>query len=1293
MPLIDDPIGQGFIDNPMLPDEQRRQARVQSATPGFMEVVSAEFQTNNVIASVRADESSYTSKFALQAYDPDFDLGAELKGTPWENDPGLFVTARNRDHVQAIMRDIERDQRNADVIERSTWGQYIPALIAGQVADPINWLSLGTVGAIRYAGKAALMSTTARAGVIGAGVAADTAAQEAILQASQQTRTAAESAVAITGSFALGSLLGWAASKLLLPAERARLEADIERDLLPDAPRPVGLSRPSDVGAAASRVEQETPAPELVGSFGAGWLSSRVGPLQRTSRSTLESTRRVVQELASSPYVYKGNVEGQIVAPRGDALGRPGAVKDRIESVWASELAPAMSAMRDEFLAYRGVHAKEWGKRALMGLNDRFGRDGEALSEVEFRQAVTDAVHNGGQHDIPQVANAAKRMMTYLSRVEEEGKAAGLVEEGESVIPRAYLHDAINGDRLRFREIIFNHLRARQSEQLAEVQRLDAERTAAAEQAENVSNEVRAEREIARLRDQAQRDFETGSPGRYTGPPLKDEEIDTIVGFWSYVREIEARAKPESLTSYIVRTGGLEDPNGDVLSLLGRSRDRPGLIRKSGDTSPGMFGPGESSGRTLDDWALRAWENGYFPNHTERPTINEFLDALGDDLGGNPRVRGDDEGFFEDLAVARDMERELEEYGITPRQFRSEARLREFFGQKPARAADEDAGAAGSTAGRDGAATDPELTKAEQRLRIRANMVDGELYELADRIIERIGRIGEGRISHVRDLLRDADDAVNEGALLESADFAIPYNQVRDFVQRDAEILLRMIHRSQVPDIEIALRFGDPDMTAAREQITQEATARMNAAETPKERAKIKKQLDRDLRDIDGMRDRISGRYGLPQDPTSVAVRAGRFARDAATVTKMGMSPLASVPETARLITARGLSAVFSDLFFPMMTDWAKFTSTADEARMITHALEHWTSSRALAFADSAEDWGSTPKVDRFSRETTKAFMRLTGLPKLTDWQKSASGVLVMRNILEAAEAMKAGKATPKQVRDLSRLGISKENATIIAEQFAKHGIKDERIWAAETGKWDTAARAGREAFMTAMRREVDRLITTPGEEVPLLASNEVGRLFFQFKTFAIGAYERVLVSGLQHNDAKFWASAVTAIAIAMMVNEARKAAFGTPDGKRQKSFAERWRDPNERNQIWIEAVDRSGVLGWMPEINQTMDRVFGAGLSSGFGTIQRRPGVGTAGDAFKQFAGAGLNTGADLTLAGTKAAMAMAGKHRWREADTRQMERVIPFIGLSYIRAGLEALGAEEAVNQAVNARRSAAR
>jgi hypothetical protein len=570
-------------------------------------------------------------------------------------------------------------------------------------------------------------------------------------------------------------------------------------------------------------------------------------------------------------------------------------------------------------------------------------------------------------------------------------------------------------------------------------------------------------------------------------------------------------------------------------------------------------------------------------------------------------------------------------------------------------------------------------------------MVDAELEGLADSIIERMTLAREGRTAHDLHRVRDADGFMSDDATLTAEDFDLPYAEAREFLERDVELLMRLMHRSMIPDIEIAHRFGSADAGDALRARIEEGTRAINAAATPKERLKLEKVLKRDLQDMADTRDRLAGRYGLPSDPAHMAVRAGRFLRDASIVQKMGMSAFASIPETARLIAARGMAAIFSDLLYPMLRDWHKFIAAGNDIRMATHALDHHTASRAMAMADGAEDWGNLPKVDRFSRETAKGFMRATGLPRLTDWQKTMGGVLVSKSILEAAEATRAGKATRKQTEMLSRLGISRENATVIAEQFNKHGVRDDaRIWAAEANKWDPEARAAREAFLGGIRREVNRLITTPGLDTPNVANTEWGRMFLQFKGFVISSYERVLVSGLQQNDIAFWSSAVTAVGLALVVNEGRKAIFEANTGKRQKSFDERWNDPKERNQMFIEAVDRSGMLGWLPEVNQVVDRVAGAGLSSGLGVINRRPGISRPEEFLRQVSGPAISGGTDTVITGLKLGARLAGMSTWSEADTRRLERVVPFAGLHWMRLGLEQLGAEEAVNRALDARRS---
>lgn len=81
--------------------------------------------------------------------------------------------------------------------------------------------------------------------------------------------------------------------------------------------------------------------------------------------------------------------------------------------------------------------------------------------------------------------------------------------------------------------------------------------------------------------------------------------------------------EPLRITDFVKRNGGLKDIGGDVAHILGGVRGRPGLIRKAG--------------ANLDDMALKAWDAGYFPESATRPSINEFLDKLEQDVRGEPQ--------------------------------------------------------------------------------------------------------------------------------------------------------------------------------------------------------------------------------------------------------------------------------------------------------------------------------------------------------------------------------------------------------------------------------------------------------------------------------------------------------------------------------------------------------------------------------------------------------------------------------------------------------------------------------
>jgi len=133
----------------------------------------------------------------------------------------------------------------------------------------------------------------------------------------------------------------------------------------------------------------------------------------------------------------------------------------------------------------------------------------------------------------------------------------------------------------------------------------------------------------------------TDLPDRYTGPNQVAERVPP---------------EPQRLNSWIVRNGGVKDPGGDIRTTIGGPRGRPGLINNR-------------SGMNLDDAALKAWEDGYFPTD-ERPSVNDFLDAVAEDHNLRPRYSGVDAqgvaAFQGAMARNAEVDRLAQEHGIDP---------------------------------------------------------------------------------------------------------------------------------------------------------------------------------------------------------------------------------------------------------------------------------------------------------------------------------------------------------------------------------------------------------------------------------------------------------------------------------------------------------------------------------------------------------------------------------------------------------------------------------------------------
>lgn len=141
----------------------------------------------------------------------------------------------------------------------------------------------------------------------------------------------------------------------------------------------------------------------------------------------------------------------------------------------------------------------------------------------------------------------------------------------------------------------------------------------------------------------------------------------------------ETEAAGPTILQAISRGGGIIDDAGELTARdvdkwhIGRPWQRKALReapQSAGGGFPGLTeGAGDRSRYGMDAWALRLWEEGYFPEFDERPSIDDLLAALDEEMRGKPRrLEKAGKGWVADFDMAvRDLDEVLTKAGVDSR--------------------------------------------------------------------------------------------------------------------------------------------------------------------------------------------------------------------------------------------------------------------------------------------------------------------------------------------------------------------------------------------------------------------------------------------------------------------------------------------------------------------------------------------------------------------------------------------------------------------------------------------------
>jgi GNAT superfamily N-acetyltransferase len=861
------------------------------------------------------------------------------------------------------------------------------------------------------------------------------------------------------------------------------------------APKPAGTGMALAAGAAASDTRQLELVPFGLNQIpGVARVVEKTSPMQRVFGADSPTARRAGADLAETSLLFKENLEGKpTVAGGGPALDREARLM-----IHQGQVASGDDLSR-LFSDYRYGEQK-FAPRTRALFETATGRADGKMSFSEFKEAVSDALRNGDQHEIPQVQQAAQLIRQKIfDPLKERAIAAGLLPEGvdvktaDSYLQRLYNKQAIAAKRPEFVNRVTDWLQADQQAKAEAQTKIGAYHGAMQSHAATID---KLQSKIAKL----------------------ETDTDVIAARQEETTRFNKAANQRATK---LRTGAPDQENlplknaqgGAVFETLARNR-----------------------GNLLADRAS-----------AKLAEIETLEQKLATETANHDKMRGK-------------IEEEIGRWeGKSTKEAQAALKAREQA--ETARAAAVADGTSKSK-GERLASADKAVDRAVARiLESDRDMPRQELESRAQEITDRIIGAPDGRLPY--DLGMEHGTAFGgsgeapRGALA-AREFNIPDATIRDFLENDIEHIVATHLKTMVPDVLLTEKFGDTKMTETFRKINDEYAALVQAAKSEKERGRFEKERQGVIDDLAAIRDRIRGTYGISSDlPMRNTARALNVLKNYNVLTSMGSAALSSLPDMAGSVLRHGLTSTFSDAwvpFFNMLTRQSDvWQAAAREYRAMGIAVESVLASRHHALTDTLDTYHPQSRVERTMQWATGKFQFVNMLAPWTDFAKINASMVSGSEILRAVKASADGKATARQLRNLGESSIEPHMAARIAKAFETGGEIRDGVHLPNTADW--ADKEARRVFEGAVARDADIAVVTPGQEKPLWMSHPILGVIGQFKSFTAAATERVLISNLQRRDAQVLQGMLFSMGLGMLSYKINSLTGGQPTSDKPQDW------------------------------------------------------------------------------------------------------------------------------------------
>jgi hypothetical protein len=1128
--------------------------------PTLNETLKAAFQSGNVIGSALTSQTLAETLFPTRSSRQltDEEIMSQVSKAGLSSLLPKFQGVTNQAQLDARIADIQREQKNVDILEASGLSGTAALLVAGIVDIPTlipvgKALQLGKAGAsfLETAGKSAV------AGTVDAGIS------EAGLQATQELRTPEEGAINIASGAIIGAAIG-GSIHAVLGDRAAHVEANLDRyredaaNDFPEARAAVdrldaevakangvdsgGLSNPgvqsdkptpSSVGAAATPFEELKAEAKAHGELADAkvsaslfdkvpsittmpteWLGKYLGgktllgqPRQALRTSPLDTVRSFGRMFYSAPEISEANT-------RGLADSRRMTVEDHYDADRAA-LGRFKASVEE-------IYAKN---------SNRFS-SAKDLAQQAYYVALNEGIDNVTSDPALEAVAREFRKYTEFQR-DKHVKNGKLPDDLDTIgadgyVRRVYNKTALRNDKARAMSLL--------------------EAWAKRKVTADVEDELAHTQYTERL---AAHDASVAS-------------YEQRVEFWN--------KHPERLKDWEDRRDlALAQDRSDYETALANWRER-----SSEHASARMDAVAQDLALYSD--AHRVWED----------KVREFLSDPANDGKAHPFMlekpqRGAFKTFEEgyDKGTPKPKKPLVGEYEGASKAFEREFGSRPRKGDKPT-----------ITEGN----AKPAIPKNKYGMPMLREHIPEYAKALAQDVYDTIAgvksTIPNAATSRVR-----VRTGYLQGRVIDIPDAALADNF---FLKTDLLDHAELLHNTSGKQAAFGSVFktvdgygnevGDYTGNSILVQIEKEAKARIDAA-TGDEKTRLIDERERYLQGVKNEVEHFLGVYDQGNGFGLIGPKAAHTLASLAYSVRLGGVTVSSLTDAPKIAIAQGLGNTFRYGIMPMFADFRNAVRKGGVMRQ--QGMRMGTVAEAVhatRLSDAFELNNPHQMGDKWLEyvdKTTRWATRLSGISYWTDFVKQITHNVTSSRILGFSQ-IGHERLSQKNVAWLANLGIEAHDLAKIGEEYAKQDLKHVAgILYADIGKWanqDIAAR-----FETALRRENRNTIVTPGlGDRPQFTYDATGKLMYQFQTFMLIDQTRFLARQVQLANVGTDAAermrqrialgaGLSSLVLGAVFIDAIKRALRDNDAD-WDAFVDRW----QRNSgaSMYDALDRSGILG-----------------------------------------------------------------------------------------------------------------